>query len=141
MTNLLKLTASVSVSVLFLASCASQPPAVTFAEVSADNEARKVEYNRIQVDFDADCNEDGCLISEDTLDRLVKIISGMNDEIELRVNAYNLSLDSLSHCQYAYSTLDRALAISEDRIQKLDLTSQVKQLVTFAGCGALLWAK
>tara|TARA_R110000824_G_scaffold294740_3_gene483124 strand:- start:3119 stop:3445 length:327 start_codon:yes stop_codon:yes gene_type:complete len=106
------------------------------------NEARKAEYTRIQVDFTADCDDDGmCIISEDTLNRLTSVISGMNDSAEMRTERYNLSVDSLSHCQYANTRIEMALKNTEDAAYKADITNMVKNLATVAGCGVLLWAK
>lgn len=139
MINHLKL--ALLASVLLLGSCASVPPAPTFTEVAAVNDAHKVVYNRISVDVDADCDDGGCYISEDTLTRLMQIIANMNDEAEHRVNAYNLSLDSLSHCTYAGNQYREAIDKLDQRATKMDITHTIKQLVTFAGCGTLLWAK
>jgi hypothetical protein len=138
--NLIK--ALLSASIFLLVSCASVPPSPSFSDVSAGNESKKIEYTRIQVDFDADCDDAGiCQISEDTLNRLMTVITRMNDSAEIRAEAYNLSIDSLSHCQYGYSMLDRSLGLSEKSLVKTEITAQIKQMVTFLGCGALLFVK
>jgi hypothetical protein len=124
-----------------ISSCANQPPVPIFADIANQNESKKAEYNRIEFNVEADCEDGECTVSEDTLIRIGAIIKGLNDEMELRVNAYNLSIDSLSHCQYGYSILDQALINSEKAQQTSEITHVVKNVLGGALCMGLLWAK
>jgi len=147
----MKLNLAVSVLIfLFVEGCATAPPQITFADISAKNETFKVEQpERSSRNIIADCDEDDgdestvemCEISKATLIALTGAITDLQDDREKRIDSYNKSIDNLTHCEYANSKLERAIAVMDERMQNLDITSQVKQLVTFAGCGALLWAK
>jgi hypothetical protein len=112
---------------LLITGCANTPPVPTFAETAEDFESKKVTYERITVDVEADCEEGECVIAEDTLTKVMQIITRMNDEAEMRVTAYNYSIDSLSHATYAYNMLDRALSQSNKAYDKLEWTNIVKQ--------------
>ena len=132
---------ALSASVFLLVSCATAPPLPTYAETEQANESKKIEYQRISVDVEADCSEGECTISEDTLTKIMTIITRMNDEAELRATAYNYSIDSLSHCQYGYNMLDRSLTLSNKAFDKLEWGAVIKQSLLGLSCIGLLYAK
>ena len=120
-------TANLLLIFLLLTGCANNPPMPTYAETAQAFESRKVTYERITVDVEADCEDGECVIAEDTLTKVMQIITRMNDEAEMRVTAYNYSIDSLGHATYAYNMLDRSLIQSNKAYDKLEWTNIVKQ--------------
>ena len=110
-----------------MSGCANTPPVPTFQETAQAFESKKITYERIQVSVDADCLDGECEISEHNLNVLTTVITRMNDEAEMRVTAYNYSIDSLAHATYAYNMLDRSLSQSNRAYDKLEWTNIVKQ--------------
>jgi len=126
---------------ILLSACAGAPEKVTFEIIATANESKKATYERITPSFDADCAEGMCEVSEDTLNRLVAIITGLNDEMQLRVNSYNLSIDSITHCEYSNTKYRESLGLMESASMRQSITSTVKEVALGLTCAGLLWAK
>ena len=128
--------------ILILFGCAGQPERTTFADIAAKNESLKVSYpKRVILALDADCDEqDICTLPAQNIQAAVDIVTSMNDENEKRIDAYNALLQGLNHCEYANAKLSESVGYLESGIQRSEITSQVKQIVTALTCGVILWS-
>lgn len=129
--------------VLLVSGCATRPDKITFASIAEQNNSLKAQYpKRVIVSLDADCDEsDMCTLPAANIQRTMDIITALNTEIERRIDVSNGYLDAVSHCEYANAKLDAAIAYSESRADKIELTGTIKQVLTGALCAGLLIAK
>lgn len=91
--------------------------------------------------MEADCDPSTgmCELPEENLARLVQIVTLLQDEIERRVEAGNLAVDSLTHCEYANQKYREALELTENRATRDQIASAVKQIALAGACGFLIW--
>jgi len=86
----MKLKAVILASLLSLVSCSSAPPVRTFADVKEQFAGQIAEQpKRVVVDIIADCREGMCTVSEDTLSKVVRVITKLNDTIESLIDSSN----------------------------------------------------
>ena len=130
--NLAALAAS-----LLLLSCTTAPERVEYAEVVLQNESLRIEQpDRVIVDFEADCTDGLCEVSENNLSIIVTVISKLNDNIEKRVDAHNRLVDALIVEQMAKHRQREAKEYCHIAAEKQQLISTIKQGLWLAVCGA-----
>jgi len=124
-------------SVLLLVSCGSVPDRPEFVDTVANSSAQHAKQpERIKVDLEADCKEGVCEVSEPNLDRLVLIITKLNDEVETRVTAYNALIDALHHCQHQNNLADYQIQLLKNEATQQKYINLGKSALYMAVCGA-----
>jgi len=97
---------------------------------------------RVIFDFHAACNDEGeCIVTEERLVDAANVITALNDTVQHQNEALNQRLQGIAACEYAGIKKDSAIRHMEQASYKQDVTSTIKQLVTFAGCGLLLYSQ
>jgi len=137
----MKLKAVVLVSLLALVSCASAPPTASFAEVKEQFVDQIAEQpDRVVVEIIADCRDGMCTVSEDTLSKVVQVITKLNDSIESLIDSSNAKVEALTHCTYINHKKDEIIALVKTDAARSKLFAMGKQILSYVGCAAIIGA-
>ena len=125
-----------------MTSCTStQVKETDFTEVAAKNEALKTSYTRVKAAVEADCDGSGlCTILESNISALVKLIKGLQDQLEQGAEAHNKVVDALTLEEMAKHREREARQYCEIASKNDKIINTVKSIAQLGICaGGILW--
>jgi len=132
-------------SILILAiSCSSTPPVVPYDEVKARFNPQLIDRNEVVLKLIYACKDDmpyetrDCKIKKKQIDVALKVVAELNKEADSLVISSNAKVEQLIECTYQGYLKDQKTALIEAQAARNQLFSMGKQIISYAGCAALL---